>query len=116
MVLAAGSKPAARQNLETSEEVKSYNSLNKEVFYVRVNYNGDKKDFYLRNRRSKDILYTLTTNWSFYTSLFVVEPGINESNSHVKKELHDFQPKNIESGFIICGRRHHNCFATMKNR
>lgn len=22
------------------------------------------------------------------------------------------QPKNIESGFVICGRRHHNCFTT----
>jgi hypothetical protein len=22
------------------------------------------------------------------------------------------QPKNIKSGFVICGRRHHNCFAT----
>ena len=24
------------------------------------------------------------------------------------------QPKNIESGFVICGRRHHNCFAILK--
>lgn len=23
---------------------------------------------------------------------------------------HQHQPKNIESGFVICGRRHHNCF------
>lgn len=22
------------------------------------------------------------------------------------------QPKNIEAGYVICGRRHHNCFAT----
>lgn len=25
---------------------------------------------------------------------------------------YDHQPKNIESGYVICGRRHHNCFAT----
>jgi len=25
---------------------------------------------------------------------------------------HPHQPKNIETGFVICGRRHHNCFAT----
>lgn len=24
--------------------------------------------------------------------------------------VHPHQPKNIESGFVICGRRHHNCF------
>lgn len=29
-----------------------------------------------------------------------------------KKYLH--QPKNIESGFVICGRRHHNCFMSKK--
>lgn len=22
------------------------------------------------------------------------------------------QPKNVDNGFVICGRRHHNCFAT----
>lgn len=26
-----------------------------------------------------------------------------------KKHLH--QPKNIEQGFVVCGRRHHNCYA-----
>jgi hypothetical protein len=24
------------------------------------------------------------------------------------------QPKNVENGFVICGRRHHNCFMTRK--
>jgi hypothetical protein len=24
------------------------------------------------------------------------------------------QPKNIYSGYVICGRRHHNCFTTMQ--
>lgn len=27
---------------------------------------------------------------------------------------HDAQPKNIDNGFVICGRRHHNCYATAK--
>lgn len=26
---------------------------------------------------------------------------------------HLHQPKNITSGFVICGRRHHNCFQTL---
>lgn len=27
---------------------------------------------------------------------------------------HDGQPKNIDTGFVIAGRRHHNCYATAK--
>ena len=27
---------------------------------------------------------------------------------------HEAQPRNIESGFVIAGRRHHNCYATAK--
>ena len=23
------------------------------------------------------------------------------------------QPKNIKSGYVVCGRRHHNCFQTL---
>lgn len=23
------------------------------------------------------------------------------------------QPKNIKTGFVVCGRRHHNCFTTV---
>lgn len=26
---------------------------------------------------------------------------------------HEGQPQNIESGFVICGRRHHNCYQTI---
>ena len=28
---------------------------------------------------------------------------------------HEAQPKNIESGFVVCGRRHHNCYQTIKS-
>jgi hypothetical protein len=28
---------------------------------------------------------------------------------------HDHQPKNIETGFVVCGRRHHNCYMTLKS-
>lgn len=28
---------------------------------------------------------------------------------------HDSQPVNIETGFVVCGRRHHNCYATVVN-
>lgn len=32
----------------------------------------------------------------------------NDGNKHIH------QPKNIDTGFVVCGRRHHNCFATFK--
>ena len=28
---------------------------------------------------------------------------------------HEAQPENIESGYVICGRRHHNCYQTIKS-
>jgi len=28
-------------------------------------------------------------------------------------EIHESQPENIEIGFVICGRRHHNCYQTI---
>ncbi len=30
------------------------------------------------------------------------------------RNKHTHQPKNIDKGFVVCGRRHHNCFATFK--
>ena len=29
--------------------------------------------------------------------------------------IHESQPINIETGFVICGRRHHNCYQTIKS-
>ena len=29
-------------------------------------------------------------------------------------EIHENQPKNIEIGFVVSGRRHHNCYNTVK--
>ncbi|RZK62258.1 MAG: hypothetical protein EOO95_15280 [Pedobacter sp.] len=28
---------------------------------------------------------------------------------------HDGQPDNIATGFVICGRRHHNCYQTLQS-
>jgi hypothetical protein len=27
-------------------------------------------------------------------------------------KFREHQPRNVDSGFVICGRRHHNCFTT----
>ena len=34
---------------------------------------------------------------------------INDGNKHEQ------QPLNIKTGFVICGRRHHNCYQTIKS-
>ena len=31
------------------------------------------------------------------------------------KQKHEQQPDNIEIGFVICGRRHNNCYQTIKD-
>ena len=31
------------------------------------------------------------------------------------KQKHEQQPKNVEIGYVICGRRHHNCYQTVKD-
>ncbi len=74
----------------SSEEVTSYQSLNKAVFPVLINYNGVAKTFYLRKQSSINALNTFTSNWEFYTRLFTVESGMDESNGNGKGSIHDF--------------------------
>jgi hypothetical protein len=74
----------------SSEEVTSYQSLNKAVFPVVINYNGVAKTFYLRKQRSINALNTLISNWEFYTRLFAVQSGMDESNGNGEGRIHDF--------------------------
>lgn len=30
-------------------------------------------------------------------------------------KIHEQQPENIEIGFVVCGRRHHNCYQSIKD-
>lgn len=34
------------------------------------------------------------------------------ANYYDDGEVRTHRPKNIESGFVVCGRRHHNCIST----
>jgi hypothetical protein len=74
----------------SSEEVTSYQSLNKAVFPVVINYNGVAKTFYLRKQSSINALNTLTSQWAYYTSLFTVQSGMDESNGNGEVSIHDF--------------------------
>jgi hypothetical protein len=74
----------------SSEEVTSYQSLNKSVFPVVINYNGVAKTFFLRKQISINVLNTLTSQWEFYTRLFTVQSGMDESNGNGKGTIHGF--------------------------
>ncbi len=74
----------------SAEEVATYQSLNKAVFPVVINYNGVAKTFYLRKQISVNTLNTLTGNWEFYTRLFSVQSGMEESNGNGEGRIHDF--------------------------
>ena len=74
----------------SSEEVTSYQSLNKAVFPVVINYNGVAKTFYLRKQSSINALNTLTSQWAYYTRLFTVQSGMDESNGNGEGRIHKF--------------------------
>jgi hypothetical protein len=74
----------------SSEEVTTYQSLNKAVYPIVINYNGDSKTFYLRKDRSINALKTLTSQWEFYTRLFTEESGMDESNGNGDGQIYVF--------------------------
>ncbi len=74
----------------SSEEVTSYKSLNKAVFPVVINYKGVGKTFYLRKQSSINALNTFTSQWAYYTRLFTVQSGMDESNGNGEGSIHDF--------------------------
>ena len=74
----------------SSEEVTSYKSLNKAVFPININYKGVAKTFYLRKQGSINALNTLTSQWEFYTRLFTVQSGMDESYGNGEGQIHNF--------------------------
>ncbi len=74
----------------SSKEVTSYQSLNKAVFPVVINYNGVAKTFYLRKQGSINALKALTKQWEFYTRSFTVQSGMDESNGNGNGQIHQF--------------------------
>ncbi len=64
----------------SSEEVESYQSLNKPIFPVAINYYNDFYIFYLRKQSSINVLNTLGNQWEFYSRLFTVQTGMDELN------------------------------------
>jgi hypothetical protein len=83
----------------TTDEVESYKTLNKKFYTVNFNYNGANDVFYLRKQNSINILYTLTSQWEFYNSLFTVQSGMDELNGIA--DFHDSSNWDYKNGIII---------------
>lgn len=74
----------------SSEDVKNYQSLNKAIYPVTINYKGVDKTFYLRQNYSIALLETLISRWKFYLSLFTVQSGMDVLNFKADGYIHDF--------------------------
>ena len=78
------------------EEVTSYKSLNKVVFPLNINYDGPARTIYLRKQNSIDLMTTFGSNWGFFTRLFKVQSGMDESNGKGEsKFIHYFYNKTL---------------------
>jgi hypothetical protein len=74
----------------TTAEVETYKSLSKQVFPVFYNYKGQGTKFYLRKKTSIDAINSLISNWNFYTRLFAVQSGMDESYGNGEGQLFVF--------------------------
>jgi hypothetical protein len=84
----------------SSQEVKSYKSLNKDIFPVGI----QDKTFYLRKQGSINALNTLISQWEFYTRLFTVQSGLDESYGNGQEQIHNFSSsRNFD--FLATGQK-----------
>ncbi len=59
-------------------------------------------------------------NNKYPTNPKLVIPGVRVSTSYIicaaiwfkDGNKYSHQPRNVDSGLVVCGRRHHNCFLT----
>jgi hypothetical protein len=85
----------------TSSEVETYKSLNKQVFPVSFNYMGENIIFYLRKQTSINAINSLISNWNFYTRLFSVQSGMDESYGNGEGRLFDIGDYSYNKSYFI---------------
>ncbi|MFM8513638.1 MAG: DUF1566 domain-containing protein, partial [Bacteroidota bacterium] len=86
----------------TAAEVETYKSLDKQVFPVNVSYAGNTMAFYLRKQTSISAIESLVSNWEFYTRLFAVPSGMDETTGNGEGQLHEFGNSGIS--FLSAGQ------------
>jgi hypothetical protein len=65
----------------SEKEVASYQSINKEVFPVTINYSGRKVVFYLRKLQSSKAILSVANNQLFYLKNYQIQPEFNVEES-----------------------------------
>ncbi len=88
-------KTLAALSLSPSE-VETYKSLNKQVFPVSVIYQNQKLTYNLRKQSSISVIQSLMSNWEFYTRLFAVQSGMDESFGNGEGRLFSFSSSSRE--------------------
>ena len=83
----------------SSEEVTSYQSLNKAVFPIDVNYNEVAKTFYLRKESSLNALKMFISFWEYYTRSFIVQSGVDKLYGNDQK----VKDKSVSAGNSAIG-------------
>ena len=71
-------------------EVETYKSLNKQVFLVSVTYQNKSVTYNLRKQSSVAAIHSLTSNWQFFTRLFAVQSGMDESYGNGVGNIYSF--------------------------
>ncbi|MCX6186172.1 MAG: hypothetical protein NTU43_04125, partial [Bacteroidetes bacterium] len=56
----------------TEEELSNYRNLNKQVFPIKIIYNGLSQNYYLRKENSLQLLKTFAAQWEFYINRFSI--------------------------------------------
>lgn len=98
-------KTLAALSLSPSE-VETYKSLNKQVFPVHVTYQNKTLTYNLRKRSSIAAIESLMSNWEFYTRLFTVQSGMDESFGNGDGSLFRFyRPYNVDINFPTNGQQ-----------
>ena len=71
----------------STEEVLSYQSLNKSVYPINIDYKKTKKTFFLRKELSFLTLMTISNHITNFTRLFTVRSGMDEMNGRDKWKI-----------------------------
>jgi hypothetical protein len=81
----------------STTEVESYKSLNKKVIPIVVKYKGNYFQFYLRKQISINAIISFLSNWNFYTKLFSVQSGFDETYAKGEGKIINIIEKNIDN-------------------
>jgi hypothetical protein len=76
----------------TETEIQSYKNLNKEIFPFSVKYKNKDYKFFLRKKLSVVAIGSFLRRWTFYSSAFVVDSGLDQ--------IQDMRFKEDEEGIL----------------